>query len=92
MGKVQLIMRNAKYDKIGNFPDETWFSKDFTKTKVIDRKNFKSFVEMADWLDNKCKKKCKNRVMFAKTGNRNIILRKVVFDGTNTWVENYGNI
>lgn len=55
-------------------------------------KKFGSYTKMADWLD--ANKRYKNRVMSVAPIplKRVSSIRRVVFDGVETWVEKYGYV
>ena len=88
---VLLRIYDTEYNVKGDYVEDTAFNGNIAKSKVILRKSFKSYVDMANFLDEN-EEKYKNKVMFIRNSNEVGLSRKVVFDGVNCWVENYGNI
>ena len=58
--------------------------------KLLLRKWFKSYVDMANFLDKH--KEYANKEMFVWNSNQIGLPTKVKFDGVWVWVENYGFI
>lgn len=84
------------YDQKWMFPrkgyvDDCSYPQNFKRKKIL-KKNFRGYAEMADWLDENVKYKNKiitvNRIPLKRVGG----IRKVVFDGVDTWVEKYGHV
>ena len=73
-------------------PDECKWPKKFSPEKIVEVKSFTSYVKMADWLDEH--KQLANHVMLVSPmPSRSLTgIRKVVFDGADTWVERYGHV
>ena len=88
--KLIVFTQSWKCPKKG-FPDECIFPKEFSRQK-LDESFFPSYVKLANWLDKN--KKYKNKVMIARPPKPTSLksIRRVVFDGVDTWVENYGHV
>jgi len=87
---VTLRILDVKYNQRGEYIDDAWYKGDISKAKLIKKKTFKGYIEMAEWLEKH--KKYKWNVMFVRTANMIGLSKKVVFNGISVWVEDYGLI
>ena len=88
---IKLRIYKQKWKCPTQYSDECRHPKNFKPEKIAE-KNFSSYVKMADWLDKN--KKYRNRVMMVGPPRPRTLasLRDVVFDGVDTWVQNYGHV
>ena len=88
---IKLKIFSQKWKCPSQYSDKCRFPKNFKMDKIAEEK-FSSYVKMANWLDKN--KKYRNRVMMVSPPKPRSLksIRKVVFDGVDTWVENYGHV
>ena len=89
---IKLKIFKQKWVCPTQYSDECRWPENFKPEEQIAEEKFSSYVKMADWLDKN--KKYKNRVMMVSPPRPRTLasIRKVVFDGVGTWVENRGNV
>ena len=89
---VKLKIYKQKWRCPTDYPDRCEYPKRFDRKKIVTVENFRGFEQMANWLDKN--KQHAKKVMFVMPHKikRAGAIRKVVFDGVDTWVERYGHI
>jgi len=88
-GTVKLTIFKQKW-KLGEYINNVNFPDNFNIYEREFEGSFKTYVDMANWLDQH--PEYADKVMMLRTSREIGLSRMVHFTGHSTWVERYGNV